>query len=188
MGCDTGVEKGIIANCTTQPIAGLEVIAYMFNRNAMTITYDTTNPSKITSIVKAGAELAYEYKGVKNNLNAGHDRVVADDMADRFTHYIAMKGFEFDAGSVENMDGMNDICVIVEYKQKNADGDGIFVAYGISSGLYPSSDTRRAIESNAVRSIELATLGGQEEKNSQNNILNTDYATTKTMLEALLTV
>ena len=186
MSCATGIAKTILSDCTTQPVGGLEVSAYLFNRADMTITYDGTDTNKVTGIAAVGAALVYKITGVKKSLNAGHDRVIADDMADTFKHFFAFKGFEFDVDSVANMDGLNDICVIVEYKQKSTTGDGVFIGYGLKSGLYPSADTRRANDANAVRSIELATRDQEGEPYSQYNILLTDYATTKAALEALL--
>lgn len=187
MACTTGIAAAITANCTNQPVGGLEVNAYLFNRGEMSLTYDGTTPNKVTAIAAVGSALVYKLTGVKKNLNAGHDRVVSDDMADRFKHYFAFKGFSFASADVLNLDGLNDICVIVEYKQKSSTGDGVFVGYGFKGGLYPTTDTRRANDLNGVRSIELASRDQEDEPSSQYNVIITDYAGTKAALEALLT-
>lgn len=187
MACVTGIVKNITSNCTTQPVGGLEVVAYLWKRGDMTITYDGTSPNKVTGIVAVGAALVYKYTGVKKNLNAGHDRTVSDDIADAFKHYLSLKGFETDSPSVLNLDGLGDICAVVEYKNKITSGDGVFVGYGLKSGLYPTTDTRRANDANGIRSIEMASRDQEDEPYSQYNILVTDYATTKSTLEALLT-
>jgi hypothetical protein len=187
MSCTSKITKAITSNCTTQPVGGLEVVAYLFNRGDMTLTYDGTSPNKVTGIVAVGAALAYKLTGVKKNINAGHDRKVSDDLADAFTHFLSMKGFEFDAPSILNFDGLGDVCAIVEYKNKTTSGDGVFVGYGFKSGLYVTTDSRRANENNGIRSLELATREQEEEPYSQYNVLVTDYATTKSTLEALLT-
>lgn len=186
MSCATGIAKAITSDCTTQPVGGLEVAAYLFNRADMTITYDGTDTNKVTGIAAVGAALVYKITGVKKNLNAGHDRVIAEDLADTYKHFFSFKGFEFDVDSVANMDGLNDVCVVVEYKQKSTTGDGVFIAYGLKSGLYPAADTRRANDANGVRSLELTTRDQEGEPYSQFNVLITDYATTKAALEALL--
>ena len=152
----------------------------------MSLTYDNTNPNKVTAIAAVGSALAYKLTGVKKNLNAGHDRTVAEDMADTFKHYFSFKGFSFASDDVLNLDGLNDVCVIVEYKQKSTTGDGVFVGYGLKSGLYVTADTRRANDQNGVRSLELATNDQEGEPFSQYNVLVTDYATTKSTLEGLL--
>jgi len=66
------------------------------------------------------------------------------------------------------------------------DGDGVFAAYGVKYGLYKSTDTRRANDINGARNIELTSLAGQEEKYSNYTLLDTDYATTKALLETLV--
>jgi hypothetical protein len=187
MACTSGIAKLILANCTNQPVGGLEVVAYLFNRGEMTITYDNTYPNKVTGIAAVSTALVYKLTGVKKNLNAGHDRVISDDMADRFKHFFAFKGFSFLSEDVSNLDGLQDICVVVEYKQKTTTGDGVFVGYGFKGGLYPTTDTRRANDLNGTRSIELASRDQEDEPSSQYNVLITDYAGTKSALEALLT-
>jgi len=186
MSCSSGITKAITSDCTTQPVGGLEVVAYLFNRGDMTLTFDGTDPNMVTQVVAVGAALVYKLKGVKKNLNAGHDRTISDDMADTFKHYFAFKGFSFENDDVLNMDGLNDICAIVEYKQKATSGEGIFVGYGLKSGLYVTADTRRANDVNGVRSLELASRDQEGEAFSQYNVLVGTYAATKAALEALL--
>jgi hypothetical protein len=187
MSCATLITKNITSNCSTQPVGGLEVVAYLYNRGLMSPTYDGTSPNKVTGLTAVGAALLYKLTGIKKNLNAGHDRTVSDDLADTFKHFFSFKGFEFTSSDVLNIDGLNDVVVIVEYKQKNTTGDGVFVGYGLQSGLYITSDTRRANDANATRSLELSSRDQEGEPYSQYNVLITDYATTKSTLEALLT-
>lgn len=187
MACTSGIAKAITSNCTTQPVGGLEVIAYLFNRDEMTITYDGTLPNKVTNIAAVGSAVMYKLTGTKKNINAGHDRTISEDIADTFKHYLSLKEFSFASDDVSNFDGLGDMCGVVEYKQKSTDGDGVFVGYGFKSGLYVSSDTRRANDANSVRSLELTSRDQEDEPYSQYNVLITDYATTKAALEALLT-
>jgi hypothetical protein len=187
MACTSGIAKAITSNCTTQPVGGLEVTAYLFNRDEMTITYDGTTPNKVTGIAAVGAAVMYQLSGWKKNINAGHDRTISDDIGDTFKHYLALKEFSFASDDVLNFDGLGDICAIVEYKEKSTTGDGVFVGYGFKSGLYVTSDTRRANDANAIRSLELASRDQEDEPYSQYNVLITDYATTKAALIALLT-
>jgi hypothetical protein len=186
MSCTSGIAKTITSNCTTQPVGGLEVEVYLFNRGDMTIDYDGMLPNKVTGIAAVGAALVYKLTGVKSNINAGHDRTVSEDMADTFKHYLALKEFSFLSDDVSNFDGLGDICAIVEYKQKTTTGDGVYVGYGFKSGLYVTADTRRANDANATRAVEMATRDQEGEPYSQYNVLITDYATTKAALEALL--
>ena len=82
------------------------------------------------------------------------------------------------------MDGLNDLVIIAEMKDKSSI-DGTFVGLGFKSGLYPTSDTKRANDSQGIRKIEMTSRDQENEPFSQYNICNTDYATTKALLEVL---
>jgi hypothetical protein len=185
MACVTGIAKDIISTCDTSGIGGNEVKAWIGNRLEMTPTYDGTNPSLITDLAVASTKQLYVLTGVKKLLNSGFDRVVADDRPDKFGHYFNFQGFEFDAPSVENIDNLEDIVVIVESKDKPTDGNGTFRVFGMRNGLYPSTDTMRANDINGARNVEVTSLEGQEEPQSNYTLLDTDYATTLALLVSL---
>lgn len=186
--CFDGISKAVISDCTTQGSGGLEVTAWVFNRNQLTITYDSTVKNLITGLANVSTNIGYKIKGVKKLLNAGHDLVVADDKADRWTHYFNFKQFEFASDDIVNIDNINDVVVFVENKDKTSDGDGVFIAYGCKFGLYKSTDTQRANDDKGARNIELTSLAEQEEPFSRYVFLKTDYATSLALLETLCTV
>ena len=188
MGCETGILKSVTSDCTTQPVGGIEVVCYAINRlDIATKDINTLKPNLIEGLTLSEGKLAYKIKGARKNLNCGFDRVVSDDMADTFKHIFSFYGFEFDSASVLNMDGLHDLVIIVENKVKSSN-DGTYVAYGLKSGLYPTSDTKRANDSQGVRKIELASRDQENEPHSQWNLFKTDHETTKAMLEALCVV
>lgn len=185
--CVKGIALDIISDCTTSGIGGNEIKAWAGNRSEMIPTYDVTNPSLITGLAMVATKQLYTITGVKKLINSGFDRVVADDRPDKFTQYLNIQGFEFKAPNVEGMDNLDDIVVIVESKDKPADGNGAFRVFGMKYGLYPTTDTMRANDINGARNIELTSLSGQEEPHSNYTLLDTDYATTKALLEGLET-
>jgi len=184
--CNDKVVASIISDCTTQKAGNLEVIATIFNRLDATITYDATNPSLITGIANATAKTAFNITGVRKMLNAGHDIVKADDRADKYAHYFNFQQFELLAANIENVDNMEDVFVVVERKDKSTTGEGVFAVYGPKLGLEKSTDTRRANDINGARNIELLSVSGNEEAYSNYTLLDTDYATTKTLLATLV--
>jgi len=184
MPCTDGVILAITSDCSTQPIGGLEIEGYIYNRNDLVLT-ETAN--LITNLVTDAATKGYKIKGIKNTKDAGHDLVVTEDRADRFTHFVSLQIFERSDEVDAAIDQLSDAVIILEFKDK-ASTDSTFKAYGVKSGLYKTSDTSRANGAQGVRTIELATRANEEEIYSRYTVLKTDYATTKTMLETSLAV
>lgn len=186
MNCSSKITKNITSDCSTQGIGGMEVEAYLFNRTDFDITFDGTSANKITNIERIGTALAYKLKGVNKNFNAGSDRVVAEGFADTYTHTVDLKAFENDTLSVKDIDSMGDVFVVIERKQKTSTGDGVFIAYGVQTGLYVTTDTHRQNADNGTRALSLASRATETEQFSKYNVLLTSYVLTKAMLDALL--
>jgi hypothetical protein len=184
MGCIDGITKNISSTCENQPVAGTEVKAWVGNRLEATFTYDVTNPSKITDIQMAQTKNLYTLTGVKKLLNPGSSLVVAEDRADTYQHKFNFQGFEFTAEDVENIDSLADLFVIVEMKNKDSAGDGTFRAFGVENGLYKSSMEWTANDIDGAIPIEMTSQEGENESYPWYTVLDTDYATTKAMLEA----
>ena len=188
MGCEGGIGKAIISNCTTQGVGGLEVKAWLFNINQVTIDFNPLLLSQITEIapVTALSKVLYPVTGVKRLLNAGFERTVASDRADRWKHKINFQGFEFDTASVENFDAIANVGVIVESKDKNDSGDGVLRCFGAKYGMFVGTDTMMANDINGARSIEVASLDESPEPHSQYTVLVAGgYAATKAMIAGL---
>lgn len=185
MSCTSGITKAITSNCTTQLSGGLEVTAWAWNRTDMTLTYDGTILNMITNITAVNAAKIFKINGVKNLIDGGHDRVVAENRADTFKHVVSLEFFEKTAADIFAQDAISDIVICVETKDKGTGGDGTFFVYGCGQGLYPASDTRRYKTSQGSRVVSFETLAGQEEKYSSFVLLKTDYATTLALLEGL---
>lgn len=187
MACTSGIVKDIVSNCTTAINGSLEVLAWIWNRNDITITYDNTYPNMITNLAKAGADTAFTVEGVKKLLNAGHDIVTAENRPDKWTQHFYFEQFERLAADILNVTQLQDVVVVVEAKDKGTGGDGTFFCYGAKHGLYLVGDTMRHNENNGARVIELATQAGEEEPYPVYIVKKTDYATTLSLLNGLLT-
>lgn len=187
--CTGGIAKAITSNCTTSKIGGLEVVAWAFNRKDLEITYSTTSDkeNQITALANASTKQGRKLTGVKKLFNAGHDLVSADDRPNKYSHHFMMQVFEGLTEDIRNADDLDDLVIVVEKKDKEADGDGTFLAYGCKYGLYKVTDAQRANDINGARNIELASLPGQEEPYAAYVVLDTDYATTAALLETLVT-
>lgn len=184
MSCEIGISKNITSDCTTQPVAGVEVKAWVGNRLEAGFTYDVTNPSKITDIQMITGKKLYALKGVKKLLNPGSSLVVAPDRADRYQHGFNFQGFEFKAADIENIAALDDLFVVVEMIDKVAGGDGTFRAFGVKNGLYKSVLNWTANDIDGAIAIELASQEGAGEAYPWYTVLATNYATTLALLES----
>jgi hypothetical protein len=188
MDCLENISKGIVSKCTTQPVAGLESVAYIINRKDIAVaTPDNTVASKITDLSLKPTKKAYKLEGVKKNINGGFDSVIAIDRATRYIHKCNFPIFEGDAASAANADALDDLVIIVETKEKYDGGDGTFNILGLKNGLYKSAYSRVYNDADGVRTIELSSMEGEGEEHSQWTLLDTDYLTTKALVEGLLT-
>lgn len=183
MTCTSKIFKNIISDCSTTPTGGMESVVYLVNR------VDLINPvysgnTLITDFSLVSGTTAYKLVSTKKSANFGSDRVTTETMPDQFKHFFSFQNFEFDALAIDNLDTMNDLVAIVERKDKK--GDTPFTILGIGSGLYVSSDTSRTNDNNGVRVLEMTSMDGQLETNSEIKFLKSDYSTTKAFLEALL--
>lgn len=186
--CLTGIAQNIINDCDSAPIGGLEIKAWVFNRADLSGTQDPTNKNLLTALSVATGKQGYYIQGFKKTLNAGHDLVSSETNVDKYTHYFNFQAWLLDAAAINNLDGLSDLVVVVERLNKMTDGDGAFKVYGYDTGLYKTTDSERANDIDGNRNIEMASQAGEEPLVSNHVFFDTDYATTKAALDALLSV
>lgn len=182
MGCLDGITKDVASTCENQPVAGVEIKAWVGNRLEAGFTFDVTNLSKITAVQMISGAKLWVLTGVKKLLNPGTSLVVAEDRADRYTHKFNFQGFEFTAEDVENIDALSDLFIIVQMIDKVSGGDGTFRAFGVKNGLYKTALEWTANDIDGALPVEMASQEGAGEDYPWWTVLNTDYATTLAML------
>lgn len=186
--CLQGIALDIINDCDFTPRAGLETTQTVFNRADIdTITYDVSNKNLVTAITLKSGTQAYNIVGFKNSNNAGHDLVVNENAPDSYKQFFSPQVWKIDAETVKALDNLADIVVITENKNKGNAGDGAFEIYGLETGLYKSSDTRRTNDNLGIQTVELTTQDGEDSSVSRHIFFDTDYATTAAAVVALLT-
>jgi hypothetical protein len=188
MSCTQGISAAINNDCDYTPKAGTEVILTAFNRGDIaTTTVDGSNRNLITAITLESGKQAYTITGFKKSSNSGHDIVVGENLPDLYKQYISIQPWGIDSATVNELDNLSDLVIIVENKNKGVDGDGAFEIYGLETGLYKSSDTRRVNDNNGIQTIEMTTQDGEDSTVSRHVFFDTDYATTAAAVTALLT-
>lgn len=185
MACLSAITQVILNDCTNVPSAGLEPVAWIFNRAGVTWTVDGSNDVLITAGANEVGEQAWTATAVKKENNAGFDAVIADNLPDLFTHFVSLQPYERDSDAIKNIDEMDDIIVVVELKGPK--DEGCFIMLGVEHGLHKITASARYNDNNGIPTYEFATREGEGEKYSRYIFWDTDYATTKADLVALET-
>lgn len=185
--CSFGITADILNDCAQRPTAGAEAVAYAMNRTDIeSVTYDATNNHKVTAMTMKSGTQAHKIEGFKKEIDAGADLVTSDTNPDKYNQYFKMEPWQVDAATIKALDGLSDLVVIVERKNKGLDGDGAFMILGLETGLYKSSDASRLNSDSGKRIIEMTNQAEEESTVSNHVFFITDLAATKTAIEALL--
>lgn len=186
--CTPIISADILNDCASKPQAGVEQVAYLFNRADITATLDGTNPNLVTSLSVASTKQGYKLTGFRKNLNAGADVVVSETSPKKWNQFFSFFGWDVEAPEVNNLDNIDDLVVVYESKAKGANTEGAFHMLGYNTGLYVSEDNKIVNDNDGARSLKLTNLAGEESPVSEHIVLDTDYATTLALLEGLMSV
>lgn len=186
--CGGVLAANILNDCANKPVAGTEQVVYLFNRSELTATIDGSNANLVTNLAVASTKKGYKLTGFRKNMNAGADIIVSETSPKKWNQFFSFFNWDVTAASVKNIDDLDDVVVVYESKNKGASNAGAFHMLGYPGGLFVSADTKRVNDNDGNRSIELTNLAGSESLVSEHIVLKTDYATTLSMLEALMSV
>lgn len=187
--CLLGISSDVLKDCTAPPVRGVEKIAYIYNRDDVTITIDPANRNLVTNIIPTSGNQGYKIEGKDLDMNAGHSIVTSETLPDKYLQTFNFAAWLLDSAATKNLDNLEDLVVVVESKNKNTgtSGDGTFKAYGVETGLYKNADDHTANDNSGSRLITLANKSEEESNVSSHVVFDTDYATTKQILTASLT-
>jgi hypothetical protein len=187
MSCTFGITASILRDCTKQPIAGVEEVAYAVNRKDIaTTTFNGSNAVQLTDFTLLATKKAYKIEGFKKEIDAGHDLVSSTTEIDRYNQYFKFESTQIDSATLKNLDNLMDIVVFVVRKNKGSAGDGAIQVFGLETGLYKSSDTARAQGASGKRIIELTNMEEEASTVSNHVFFKTDLATSLAYLVSLL--
>ena len=178
MSCITKITSDILT-CAKLPTKGLKSKAWIFNADEVTFTM---TKNKITAITMANGKTSFTAEGAKDFITAGHEAVVAENKLTVYKHNFSIQAFPLTATEKENLDVADNIIVIVEANGEK--GEGVFLAYGVTNGLWKATQTKSSADNNALTTFEFASRDQMEERYSEYVVFMTDYDATKTALIA----
>lgn len=178
MSCTTKITADIL-ECSKLPTKGLKSKAWIFNADEVTFTM---TKNKITAITMASGKTSFTAEGAKDFITAGHEAVVAENKLTTYKHNFSIQAFPLTATEKENLDTVDNIIVIVEANGEK--GEGVFLAYGVTNGLWKATQTKSSADNNALTTFEFSSRDQMEERYSEYVVMMTDYDGTKTALIA----
>ena len=178
MSCNTKITTDIL-ECTKLPTKGLKSKAWIFNADEVTFTM---TKNKITAITMASGKTSFTAEGAKDFITASCEAVVSENKLTVYKHNFSLQAFPLTAGEKENLDVTDNIIVVVETNGEK--GEGVFLAYGVTNGLWKTSQKKSSADNNALTTYEFASRDQMDERFSEYVVLMTDYDGTKTALIA----
>ncbi len=178
MSCNTKITADIL-ECSKLPTKGLKSKAWIFNADE--VNYTKTK-NKITAITMASGKTSFTAEGAKDFITTGHEAVVAEKKLTVYKHNFSVQAFPLTAIEKENLDVADNIIVIVEANGEK--GEGVFLAYGVTNGLWKTTQTKSSADNNALTTYEFSSRDQMEERYSEYVVMMADYDATKTALIA----
>lgn len=186
------ITQNLEFDCDFPLQAGAEDRLILINRQDWedaVIDVNITNTQIIENIVLAGAKTGFVYEG-KNNSNAPKFELIKKEFSEVYNHEINFKIFSVNADAKKELEALakGTVVAIVQNKFKGVDGESSFEVYGSGSGLVLTQNIRE-IQGDATQGAFDAILKSDEkslEPHMPNTLFNTDFATTKAIVDSLL--
>lgn len=189
--CEEKLTAAIQKDCDNKPKGGIEVGVIFYNFDDLdkgNTTFDGSNDLIITNLATKSGTTGYLLDGIKQVNSASSELIKNEEGFDKHRHLF--RGVIL-APSAANKKRLDEIAsggryvVIIEKKWKGTDQDDAFEILGYDAGLVIASVIWDTKESDGVIKFEIASEENFEEPKMPLNILETNYATTKTAFDGL---
>lgn len=181
--------QNMIYDCQNPVIGGVEAVVYLFNRSDIAAyVRDDTNPQIIKDITMVTGAKGFRYEGYNTSVKP-KTTFVKKDYSARFDHsvdlVIFLKGSDVKA-EIEKL-GTSRVVAVIENVHKS--GDSAFEIFGTDLGLELTTLTSDPNDANSEGAyvVNLTSPANFKEPHMPATLYDTDYATTKSGLLALIT-
>ena len=183
--CIEGISQNLVNSCENPPILGLGDKAYFFNYDELTATKSLTLKSLVTDLAVAIGKKGFTAQGHKKSMNAKNELVPSDQFPDTYKQTFDFVLWAKDAATVDAILKLNKVVVVIERDDKGVAGNSAFAIYGLDTPLYKVTTTQ---EDNVDNGVFKLSLAAENQRVPYYSFFDTDYATSKATLEALLVV
>lgn len=189
--CD-GITIGSTYDCDNPITPGVNNRLLMGNTGDIaSVTYDVTTITIITDITMNTGKAMFAFNGIRQSLNPQY-QFIPQTVSVGYDHQVDFLIFDISQAQKDNIEamGLGKLTAVVENKNAPGNGDNFFEVYGLNAGMEMQTGGRipMDLETQGAFNLSLKTSDneGKEPKMPQ-TWFDTDYATTKVKVDALLT-
>tara|TARA_R110000765_G_scaffold53454_6_gene107202 strand:+ start:6690 stop:7283 length:594 start_codon:yes stop_codon:yes gene_type:complete len=187
------ITAALSMDCDNPLQAGTESTLILVNRADWldgAFTYNATNAQIIESVTLATGIQGYAYEGRSNSIGAKYE-LIKNPYSEVYNHEISFKVSNVTPLAKEELEKMakGSMVAIVHNKFKSSDGSGAYEVYGAGAGLVVTQNIRDVInqDNQGAFDIILKSSDLSPEVHMPMTYFITDFATTKTAVETILT-
>jgi hypothetical protein len=192
-GCEN-IDKNLLLDCTNLLVGGtndrLILIAFDVWQN-LSITFDINNPIVITAIAPGSPTPGYVYEGKNNSVNPSIAGVKLT-YSYAYDHIVNFKVFENTPDTKDQLNrlGSKKVVAITQTNYTGVNGNGAFHVYGAKTGLELNVITQSPDDADTLGAYDVTIQNNETSRPATlpHTIFNTDFATTKAIVDALVTV
>lgn len=176
-----------LVNCNTKPKAGMEVTILIGNRTEISsLGYNASNAYIVESITMVTGKKFWKFQGIKQS-NVFETTMQRLKYFNGWNHGGSFLIFDNSGATVKQITdeiANGDFVVIVENKNKGADGEMAFEMHGFGCGLV-ATEIKRAPQDQDTQGawfIKFGAVENEYESNPPLKVFVTDYAATQAVI------
>lgn len=184
------ITAGVALSCSNQLIGGANDRLILINYDEIaSYTKNLTNPQIIEVITMVAGKTGYAFEGKQQSVEP-LQALVKTRYATSYDHQVTFKVFDATPDTKEQLEKLvqGKVVAIVENNYKGATGNAAFELYGADAGLYVETLERAVGDTEVLGAFNVVLKSSEfaKEGNLPASIFDTDYATTKALVETLL--
>lgn len=187
-----GITIGAAFDCDDPITPGVDQRLILVNKEDISaVTYDVTLTSLITGITLTALKTGFAFQGVRQALNPQYT-FVPQTVSVGYDHQVDFMVFDISQAQKDNLEkmAMTKMVAIIENRNTTGNSNSVFEVYGLEVGLDMQTNVRIPADNETAGAFSISLMtspnGGKEPKMPQSWWL-TNYATTKALVDALLT-
>jgi hypothetical protein len=187
-----GITSGATYDCTNPLQPGVNSTITLINKDDISVvTYDVTKTHLITGItLAAGGKQGYAFEGIRQSVDPQAELIVGT-LSVGYDHIVNFQVFDISSDQKVNLEklALSKVVAVIENMNVVGNADSVFEVYGFDAGLEVVLLTRlaRDLETGGSFTVNLKTSDNEgKEAKLPLSFWDTDYATTKAKVDALL--